>query len=232
MITPSWVSACPARASTTPSTPVADHGSNASRRNSLIMVAIWSLRDRPARSRPPSSRPTSSFRPRSSVPCTSSSVGPGSEAARRQLGCRARSRPIDHRCVLVLGQQAGPPQRVGVGSGAGQIVGSQPPVEMGGLAEREHRLCCRAGEPAAPELAGRRGRCPRLVGRSDGLVHEVLIRSRVLLRAASARAGRSRAGQSRAGRLVLGGLVLGGLVLGGHGQEIGRQPVRHRADRE
>src|SRR5690606_27357119 len=61
--------------------------------------------------------------------------------------------------VLLFGQQAGRPQRLGVGPGAGQVVPGQPPVELGGPAEREHRLGRTTAEPAAPELPrrGRRG---------------------------------------------------------------------------
>ncbi len=53
--------------------------------------------------------------------------------------------------LLVDGQQAGAPQRPGMGAGAGQVVPGQPPVEVGGLAQREHRLGGAPGEPAAPQ---------------------------------------------------------------------------------
>ena len=65
-----------------------------SRRNTLNSVAIWSLRERPARSRPPTSGPTSSSSSRSRAPWTSSSEGSGrsSPAAYRSPStCRPRS---------------------------------------------------------------------------------------------------------------------------------------------
>ena len=59
--------------------------------------------------------------------------------------------PGHHPRQLVRGQQAGPMQRPSVGPGTGDVVTGQPPVELGGDAEREHRVGGSAGEPATPE---------------------------------------------------------------------------------
>ncbi len=71
---PRCASACVASASITIRRSAANDPSS-ERRYSRTRVAIWSLRERPARSRPPNSGPTRSISPRSSDPCTSSSVG-------------------------------------------------------------------------------------------------------------------------------------------------------------
>ena len=85
----------------------------ASRRYILIKVAIWSLRDRPARSRPPSSAPTSSTSRRSSAPCTSSSVWAGGKAPEATSDCQGVE-AVDHPRELVIGQQTGLVERPGV----------------------------------------------------------------------------------------------------------------------
>ena len=56
--------------------------------------------------------------------------------------------------VVVVGEQAGAVQRVGVGPRAGEVVGREPPVEVGRARERVELGRRAAGEPAAPELAG------------------------------------------------------------------------------
>ena len=63
-----------------------------SRRYIRNSVAIWSLRERPARSRPPTSAPTRSMRPRSSAVCTSSSPSAGRNAP-AATSSPSRSRP-------------------------------------------------------------------------------------------------------------------------------------------
>ncbi len=79
MGTPRCVDAWSARACATPTTSPRNVAI-ASRRYIRTSVAIWSLRERPARSRPPSSAPSRSVRPRSKAPWTSSSVGSGPKA--------------------------------------------------------------------------------------------------------------------------------------------------------
>ena len=98
--------------------------------SSRIRVAIWSLRERPARSRPPSSAPTRSIRPRSSAPWTSSSVGRRDEGAGGHVGVQ-RVEPGEHAGELVVGQQA----RRGAAPGRGRAsrrgrAGREPPVEL------------------------------------------------------------------------------------------------------
>ena len=94
------------------------HRATARRRYSRISVAIWSLRERPARSRPPSSGPIRSISPRSSAPCTSSSVGAGPKLP-ETTSAASRSSPLDHPGQLVVGQQARP------GAGHGHERGSR-----------------------------------------------------------------------------------------------------------
>src|SRR5450830_446380 len=71
--------ACPMNASTTSSTSP-PRPRACSRRYMRTSVAIWSLRERPARSLPPSSPPARSMRPRSRAVWTSSSSGAGRKA--------------------------------------------------------------------------------------------------------------------------------------------------------
>ncbi|MPN48341.1 hypothetical protein SDC9_195948 [bioreactor metagenome] len=59
----------------------------------------------------------------------------------------------EHPGVLGVGQQARPVQGIGMGLRAGDVVVGEPPVELGGLAQREHRLGRAAAEPAAPQHA-------------------------------------------------------------------------------
>ena len=72
-----------------------------------------------------------------------------------ELGERA-----DHLRDLVVGQQAGPVQHAGVRAGARQVVGRQPPVDVGRLAQRRHAPATdrlRSGRPTAGSArAGRR----------------------------------------------------------------------------
>ena len=126
---------------------------SASRRYIRIRVAIWSLRDRPARRRPPSSGPIRSTSPRSRAPWTSSSVADGANApdATSASSCVQAG---DHSGELVVGEQVGPMESSGVGPRAGEVVRREPPVEVGGPAEGEHRLRRAAAEAAAPQPPG------------------------------------------------------------------------------
>jgi len=59
-----------------------------------------------------------------------------------------------HGGMLGIGEQAGAPQRRSVRTGTRQIVPGQPPVELGGPAQRGHGVCRAPGEPAAPQASG------------------------------------------------------------------------------
>ena len=78
-----------------------------SRRYIRNSVAIWSLRDRPARSRPPTSAPARSISPRSSAVCTSSSSVAGPEGAGRDVGGQL-VQPRQHRGEVGVVEQARP----------------------------------------------------------------------------------------------------------------------------
>ena len=138
--------------STTSRTPAADPRA-CSRRYIRTSVAIWSLRERPARSRPPRSAPARSIRPRSSAACTSSSSGSRPEGARGDVGLRAVERG-QHPGQLVGVEQPGGVQHPGVGPRAGDVVPGQPPVEVGRPGQRGQRVGRAAAEPAAPQGPG------------------------------------------------------------------------------
>ena len=99
--------------------------------------------------------PTRSIRPRSSAPCTSSSVVGRAEGARGDLGVQ-RVQTGDHRRRARHRSAARP--RCSARACAREPARSyraQPPVEVRGPAEREHRLRRAAGEPAAPQASAR-----------------------------------------------------------------------------
>ena len=64
-----------------------------SRRYIRTSVAIWSLRERPARSLPPRAEPTRSINPRSRAVCTSSSSAPGVNAPEATSSARPSNPP-------------------------------------------------------------------------------------------------------------------------------------------
>ncbi|CVN93909.1 Uncharacterised protein [Streptococcus pneumoniae] len=71
-------------------------------------------------------------------------------------GTHVRLEPVegrDHPVQVVRTEQTGGVQHPGVGTGAGDVIGRQAPVEVRGLAERGERLGRAAGEAAAPQGA-------------------------------------------------------------------------------
>ena len=87
--------------------------------------------------------PSFSSRPRSSASCTSSSASIGANVPATTSADSSVER-ADHLLELVVGEQPGPVQHPGVRPGRRQVVGRQPPVDVGGLGQRGHR---RRGPP-------------------------------------------------------------------------------------
>ena len=65
-----------------------------------------------------------------------------------------RVEPGEQPVEVGVGEQPGPVQHPGVGLGAGQVVGGEPPVEVRRLRQRGERRAGSVGEPAAPECSG------------------------------------------------------------------------------
>src|SRR3546814_10426552 len=59
--------------------------------------------------------------------------------------------------MICLGQQASGAQHVGVGARTGQVIGREPPVEVGRARQRVQLGARAAGEAASPELSLVRG---------------------------------------------------------------------------
>ena len=85
----------------------------------------------------------------------------GHERPRRDVGGEPRE-AVEHPGELVVVEQPRAVQHAGVRAGAGDVVGRQDPVELGGLRQRRHHRVGAGGEPPAPERRG--ARVARLVG--------------------------------------------------------------------
>ena len=161
-----WRSACSNNASTTSNRPAAIV--RAWRRRYMRgRVAIWSLRDRPARNLPPSSGPTRSMRMRSSAPCTSSSDSEG-DTFPAATSSRSAVRATTISAVSASVSKPGALQGVGMRDRRCQVVVRIAPVKVSGDAELRERLRGPTAEAAAPQrslirraLVGAVGLCHR-----------------------------------------------------------------------
>jgi hypothetical protein len=78
-------------------------------------------------------------------------VGDGAgEVAGRHVGLEPVE-SVEHPRQLVVGEQTRLLQDAGVGTGAGDVVRREPPVEVHGRGQLRQRLCRTVGEAAAPE---------------------------------------------------------------------------------
>ncbi len=107
-----------------------------SRRYILNSVAIWSLRERPARSRPPSSGPSRSSSPRSRAEWTSSSSGCAVNSPDSTVGSQ-RVDAGDQRGEVVAAEQPGCLENTGMCARTSKVVRRETPVEVSRTRERD-----------------------------------------------------------------------------------------------